>query len=65
MTDMREYREWVRAVTKLSTATSLMNDVVFLCIDPSIQAECSEILNRMYELRSEMVRRTEQMEVED
>ncbi len=65
MTDMREYRAWVRAVTKLSTATSLMDDVVFLGIDPSIQAECREIWNRMDELKSKMVRRIEQMEAEE
>lgn len=65
MTDKREYRTWVRAVTKLSTATSLMGDVGFLCIDSSIHAECREIWNRMDKLKSEMVRRIEQMEADE
>lgn len=65
MTDIREYRAWVRAVTKLSTATSLMDDVTFLGIDPNIQTECGEIWNRMDKLKSEMVRRIEQMEEEE
>lgn len=63
MTDIKEHRAWVRAVTKLSIATCLMDDVVFLGIDPNIQAECREIWNRMDEIEFEMVRRIEQMEV--
>ena len=64
MTDMKEYRAWVRALTKLSTATSLMENVGFLGMDPNIQSECREIWIRMDELRSEMMRKIEQMEDE-
>ena len=62
MTDMREYRAWVRAVTKLSTAVNLMERIGFLGMDPNIRAECEEIWDRMDELKSEMMRRIEQME---
>lgn len=65
MTDIRRYRAWVRAMTKLSTATSLMIDVVIIGVDPNIQAECREIWNRMDEIKSEMERKIEQMEVEE
>lgn len=65
MTDIKEYRAWVRAVTKLSTATSLMDDVAFLGIDQDIKTECREIWNRMYDLKSKMVRKIEQIEGEE
>lgn len=64
MTDIKEHRAWVRAVTKLSAATSLMDDVAFLGIDPNIQAECREIWNRMDSLKHRMVHRIEEMESE-
>lgn len=64
MTDIKEHRAWVRAVTKLSTATSLMYDVAFLGIDPNIQAECGEIWNSMDSLKHRMLHRIEEMESE-
>ena len=62
MTDMREYRAWVGAVTSLSNAIRLMDNVAFLGIGPDMRAECKEIWDRMDDLKSEMVRRIEQME---
>jgi len=62
MTDIREYRAWVRALTELSTAIQIMDNVPFLGMGPEVRAECKDIWDRMDELKSKMVRRIEQME---
>ena len=64
-TDTREYRAWVRAVTELSTAIHAMDNVPFLGMGPETRAECKDIRDRMDDLKSEMVRRIEQMEGEE
>lgn len=64
MIDSKEYRTWVRAVTKLSTATNLMDDVTFLGIDPGMREECRGIWDRMDRLKHRMVRKVEEMEKE-
>lgn len=62
MTDIREYRAWIRALTKLSDASIMMENTPFLGIDPDIKRELNEIWNKMDGLKHRMVRRIEDME---
>lgn len=65
MTDIREYRAWVQSLTRLRIAMHAIDGVQFLGMSPEVRAECKEIWDRMDDLKSEMVRRIEQMEKEE
>lgn len=64
MTNIKEHRAWVRAVTKMSDARKAMDEIPFLGIDPDYQRECREIWDRIDHLTHLMVRRVEEMEKE-
>lgn len=64
MTDVLEYRAWVRAVTRLSIAINTMDAVPFLGIDPEIKAECYELWERMDALKRKVESRIEKIEKE-
>ena len=64
MNDIREYRAWVRALTRISEARNIMDNVQFLGLDPDIRKECEEIWIRLDELSGRMSIRIEAMEKE-
>ena len=64
MTDLIEHRAWVRAVTRISDARNIMDNVQFLGLDPDIRKECEEIWNRLDELSGRMMARIKEMEME-
>lgn len=64
MTDLIEHRAWVRAVTRISAARNIIDDVPFLGLDNDIRKECEEIWNRLDALTHRMVKRIEAMEQE-
>ena len=62
MTDLIEHRAWVRAVTRISDARNIIDNVQFLGLDPDIRKECEDIWNRLDALSRRMVKRIEEME---
>ena len=64
MTELREYRAWVRAATRLSSALQMMDGVPFLGIGPDIRAECKEIWDKMDDLKGKIESKIEEMEKE-
>lgn len=64
MTDLIEHRAWVRAVTRISDARNIMDNVQFSRLDPDIRKECEDIWNRLDELSDRMMKRIEAMEKE-
>ena len=60
-----EHRAWVRAVTRISDARNIMDNVQFLGLDNDIRKECEEIWNRLDTLSNRMMDRIREMEKED
>jgi len=64
MTSIKEYRAWIRAVTRLSVAASAMDGVPFLGIGPEFREECKEIWDKIDDLKHKMESKVEEIENE-